>query len=86
MQAIAEEGRGVVVYLREGSVGVSSGGIRGGDGGLFEPAGLLPAAVGGVGGGLPGGGAAQVLHHVLHLDHEGPLRPQALGHQALAGT
>lgn len=29
MDAIAEEGRGVVVYLREGSVGVSSGGIRG---------------------------------------------------------
>ena len=30
MAAIAEEGRGVVVYLREGSVGVTGGGIRGG--------------------------------------------------------
>lgn len=30
MQAIAQEGRGVVVYLREGSVGVTGGGIRGG--------------------------------------------------------
>ena len=30
ISAIAEEGRGVVVYLREGSVGVTGGGIRGG--------------------------------------------------------
>ncbi|MGI9365115.1 MAG: 3,4-dihydroxy-2-butanone-4-phosphate synthase [Rhizobiaceae bacterium] len=30
MAAIAEEGRGVIVYLREGSVGVTGGGIRGG--------------------------------------------------------
>lgn len=30
MARIAEEGRGVIVYLREGSVGVSSGGVRGG--------------------------------------------------------
>ncbi|NKB52923.1 MAG: 3,4-dihydroxy-2-butanone-4-phosphate synthase [Rhizobiaceae bacterium] len=30
IKAIAEEGRGVVVYLREGSVGVTGGGIRGG--------------------------------------------------------
>ena len=30
MQTIADEGRGVVVYLREGSVGVTGGGIRGG--------------------------------------------------------
>ena len=29
LAAIAEEGRGVVVYLREGSVGVSGGSIRG---------------------------------------------------------
>ena len=30
MTAIAKEGRGVIVYLREGSVGVSGGSIRGG--------------------------------------------------------
>ncbi len=30
MDTIAKEGRGVVVYLREGSVGVTGGGIRGG--------------------------------------------------------
>ena len=40
MAAIASEGRGVVVYLREGSVGVSSGGIRGGsdESGRNQPA------------------------------------------------
>ena len=30
IKRIAEEGRGVIVYLREGSVGVSSSGVRGG--------------------------------------------------------
>lgn len=30
MDRIASEGRGVIVYLREGSVGVTSGGVRGG--------------------------------------------------------
>lgn len=29
LKTIADEGRGIVVYLREGSVGVSSSGIRG---------------------------------------------------------
>ena len=29
MQRIAAEGRGVIIYLREGSVGVSAGGVRG---------------------------------------------------------
>ena len=40
LATIADEGRGVVVYLREGSVGVSGGGIRGGsdESGRNQPA------------------------------------------------